>query len=155
LLTFRLGLDDDVISKEVRIMRTRKSPASRPSRHTIRLGCQVVRERDFQLIADRIENLSTWGALVGPADAVLTGETVFVSFRLSDGAWIDASAVVTRVLHGRRPGEVTRRLGLEFLGLSEYDRFLLRRAVGHRPVAPPGARPGRRHPVDLVRRLVA
>jgi hypothetical protein len=135
-------------------MRSHKGPAPRPSRHSLRLDCQVVRERDFQLVADRIENLSTWGALVGPADAVLTGETVFVSFRLPDGAWIDACGVVTRVLHGRRPGEVTRRLGLEFKGLTEYDRFLLRRAVGHRPLAPPGPRPGRRKPIDL-RRLVA
>jgi hypothetical protein len=113
------------------------------------LECQVVRERDFQLIADRIENLSTWGALVGPADAVLTGEAVLVSFRLPDGTWIDASAVVTRVLHGRRPGESTRRLGIEFRDLTEYDRYLLRRAIGHRPLAPPGARPGRRQRIDL------
>lgn len=135
-------------------MRSHKGPAPRPSRHSLRLECQVVRERDFQLVADRIENLSTWGALVGPADAVLTGETVLVSFRLPDGVWIDASAVVTRVLHGRRPGETTRRLGIEFKDLTEYDRFLLRRAVGHRPVAPPGARPGRRKAIDL-KRLVA
>jgi probable phosphoglycerate mutase len=58
-------------------------------------------------------------------------------------------AVVTRVLHGRRPGESTRRLGIEFRDLTEYDRYLLRRAIGHRPLAPPGARPGRRQRVDL------
>lgn len=137
------------LSKEVRIMTVPKGPAPRPSRHSLRLECQVVRERDFQLVADRIENLSTWGALVGPADAVLTGEAVLVSFRLPDGTWIDASAVVTRVLHGRRPGESTRRLGIEFRDLTEYDRYLLRRAIGHRPLAPPGARPGRRQRVDL------
>lgn len=131
-----------------------RGPAPRPSRHSLRLDCQIVRERDFQLVADRIENLSTWGALVGPADPVLTGEALLVSFRLPDGTWIDASAVVTRVLHGRRPGESARRLGIEFRDLTEYDRFLLRRALGHRPLAPPGARPGRRCSIDL-RRLVA
>ena len=49
----------------------RRSPAKahrRATRHSVRLECQVVRERDFQLVADRIVNLSTSGILVSPAD---------------------------------------------------------------------------------------
>ncbi len=109
------------------------------------MQCQVVRERDFRLVADRIENLSSWGMLVTPSDPVVTGEKVFVSFQIpGTQEWIDASATVTRVIHGRRPNETSRKLGLEFDDLGAYDRFLLRRALAKRPVAPPGVRPGRR-----------
>lgn len=130
-------------------MRTSRLLTRRPVRHCLRGPCQVVRLRDFCLVADRIENLSSWGMLVGPADPVLTGEKVLVSFQLpADGRYIDALATVTRVVHGRRPGDRTRQLGLQFDQLSEYDRFRLRRALHRRPPAPPGPRPGRRAPVD-------
>ncbi len=126
-------------------MRNSRQFQRRPSRHTVRISCQVVRERDFRLIADRVENLSTWGMLVTPSDPVVTGEKVFVSFQVPGSEeWIDATATVTRVIHGRRPNETTRKLGLEFDDLSPYDRFRLRRALKKVPVAPPGARPGRR-----------
>ena len=67
--------------KEFAVRSTRKIQR-RPVRHTVEGHCQVVRENGFTLVADRIENLSTWGMLVGPADPVLTGERVFVSFRI-------------------------------------------------------------------------
>src|SRR5690606_8362248 len=60
-------------------MRRQRDVRRRPTRHTVRQACQIVRERDFRLVADRIENLSTFGMLVSPADPVLTGEKVFVS----------------------------------------------------------------------------
>lgn len=126
-------------------MRTKRSFSQRPNRHNVRIPCQVVREKDFRLVADRIENLSTWGMLVGPADPVVTGEKVFVSFQLpGSSAWFDACATVTRVVHGRRPNETCRKLGLEFEQMGAYDRFRLRRALGKSPAVPPGVRPGRR-----------
>ena len=51
----------------------------RPVRHLARLSCQVVRERDFQLIADRIVDLSSSGLRVAPADPVLTGCLLYTS----------------------------------------------------------------------------
>src|SRR6187551_989067 len=120
-------------------MRIDKSMKRRPHRHTVRFECQVVRERDFRLVADRVENLSTWGMLVSPAEPVITGERVYVSFQVPGTShWIDAEATVTRVVHGRRPTEHQRMLGLEFDELSAHDRFRLRRALVGRPVAPPG-----------------
>lgn len=117
----------------------------RPTRHTVNLPCQVVRKRDFVLVADRVVNLSTWGMLVSPADAVLTGEEVYLSFQVpGTECWMDVEATVTRVVHARRPGESARLLGLEFHALSPYDRFRLRRSLVGRPSAPPGPRPGRR-----------
>src|SRR5690606_1380177 len=118
---------------------------SRASRRVVRLKCQVVLERDFRLVADRIMDLSASGVLVGPADPVLTGERAFVSFELPERrGWLDTMATVQRVLHGRRPGEATRMLGLTFDPLGPYDRYRLRRAIEERPPIPVGARPGRR-----------
>lgn len=137
-------------------MRTDRDLKRRPARHSVRIHCQVVRERDFRLVADRVENLSTWGMLVRPCDPVLTGEKVFVSFQLpGTGEWIDASATVTRVLHGRRPQESSRKMGLEFDDLRPYDRFRIRRALEGRPPIPPGPRPGRRSVGFEIEELVA
>jgi hypothetical protein len=127
------------------VLRLFKIIKRRPMRHTVKLNCQVVRERDFRLIADRIDNLSTWGALVTPADPVLTGERLLVSFQVPrHSVWIDTEATVTRVVHGRRPGEHSRSLGLEFDELRPWHRYLLKQALSAAPPAPPGPRPGRR-----------
>lgn len=117
------------------------APASRrrPPRHSSRLTCQVVRERDFRLVADRIENLSVNGVLVTPADPVLTGERLILTFQLPDwGMWVDAEAVVARVIHGRRPGECARSLGLEFEFLDGRSKFALECHLRAAPVVPPG-----------------
>jgi hypothetical protein len=117
------------------------SRSRRPIRHTVQIPCQIVRERDFRLVADRIVNLSLGGMLVGPADPVLTGEKLIVSFPAPIwGRWIDAEATVARVLHGRRPGEFRRALGLEFDGLDAWSRFVLEENLRRIPPAPPGTR---------------
>jgi hypothetical protein len=117
----------------------------RSTRHSVRLACQVVRERDFQLIADRIVNLSETGLLVSPADPALTGERLIVSFQIPhSGHWVDAEATVARVVHGRRPGEYSRCLALELENVEDIPKMLLSRALGRCPPAPPGHRAGRR-----------
>jgi hypothetical protein len=115
----------------------------RPSRHTVGIPAQIVRERDFRLIADRIDNLSVTGLLVSPADWVLTGEKLIVSFQSPRwGIWIDAETTVSRVIHGRRVGEFTRALGLEFDYLNDWSRYVLEQNLRWVPVTPPGV--GRR-----------
>ncbi len=127
----------------------------RTSRHTVKIPCQVVRERDFSLLGDRVVDLSESGALVGPADPALTGERVIVSFRIPRSTvWIDAEATITRVVHGRRPGEYTRALALEFDDLDALPRFMLKEALRAAPPAPPKSSPGRRSSQSLVRGLV-
>jgi hypothetical protein len=99
-----------------------------------------VRERDFRLVADTVINLSRDGVLVAPAEAVLTGEKVVLSFASPAGAdWIDAEATVARVIHGRRPGEFQRCLGLSFDRLDESSRQALNRTLMFAPPSPPGA----------------
>jgi hypothetical protein len=127
----------------------------RSPRRATRLACQLVRERDFRLIADRIVNLSPGGLLVGPSDPVLTGERLLLTFCLPDSSyWVDSEAVVTRVVHGRRPGEYSRALGLSFEDLAPFARMMLERTLRKLPPVPPGVRPGRRHaPHELVAEL--
>jgi c-di-GMP-binding flagellar brake protein YcgR len=98
----------------------------RAFRHAVDLRCQIVRQRDFRLVAERAVDLSTDGMLVRADRAVLTGEPVLVSFRVPRSTrWIDAEATVVRVSHGRRPGEGERRLGLVFQGLDHEERHHL------------------------------
>jgi len=136
------------------MLRSPKAPRG-SSRHTVKIDCQVVRERDFRLLADRVMDLSATGALVGPADPALTGERVLVSFRIPRSSiWIDAEATLTRVVHGRRPGEFSRCLALEFDQLDSLPRFILQQALLGVPPAPPKSAPGRRSSQSLVRGLL-
>lgn len=131
------------------MLRLYKVIRQRPTRHTVKRPCQVVRERDFRLIADQIEDLSSWGMRVGPADPALTGQTLLVSFQVpGQDVWIDTEALVTRVVHGRRPGEHARYLGLEFTQLRPWHRYLLKRSLETVPRVPVGPRLGRRAKVS-------
>jgi hypothetical protein len=118
--------------------------ARRPTRSSTRVECQVVREKDFRLVADRIVDLSATGVRVMPADPVLTGERVILSFRGSRGRWVDAEATVARVLHGRRRGEHTRGLGLSFDNLDVESRAALDAELSACVPVPPAGRRERR-----------
>lgn len=109
-------------------------------------------------MADRVENFSEGGLLVSPAESVLTGEPVFVSLRFPESdCWLDATATVARVVHGRRPGEWTRYLGLEFDDLDRASKALLEHQLRWTPPVPPRSRLGRRAPFSAraLARLVA
>ncbi len=102
----------------------------REIRRSVRVDCQVVRERDFQLVASRGVDLSPKGMLVMSQDMTLTGEPVIVSFRLPRSEyWFDAEATIARVVHGRRPGDVGRCLGLEFDRIDPEAEWFLRGAL--------------------------
>lgn len=118
-------------------------PVRRAFRRFVRLDCQVVREHDFRVVADLALDLSTRGMLVRATRRVLTGEEVVVSFKPPrSNQWFDACAVVARVLHGRRPGDMGLCLGLEFTGVTPDDvAFLFESLRGMS--APEPARPPR------------
>ena len=124
-------------------------------RHAVHISCQVVRERDFRLVGDCIADLSTSGMLVTPADPLLTGEKVIASFRLPNSTfWIDVEAIVARVAHGRRPGEHSRAVALEFEPLPGLTELVLSMGLRALPPAPPMARPGRRSTSGFLRALL-
>ena len=124
----------------------------RTVRRTAKIPCQVVRLRDFSLVADLIENVSPAGLLVGPADVVLTGEPVIVSFQLPGlRDYIDVEATVARIVHGRRPGETRRGLGLELGTMSRFSRLLLAAYSQRLPPVPPAYRHGYGRLADVGR----
>jgi hypothetical protein len=85
----------------------------------------------------------------------LTGERLLVSFRIPRSTvWIDAEATVSRVVHGRRPGEFSRSLAIEFDQLEALQGFMLAEALRVVPPSPPKSSPGRRSSQSLVRALL-
>lgn len=119
----------------------RKQPR-RAFRREVILSCQVVRERDFRLVADLALDLSTDGMLVSTTERVLTGEEVLVSFRPPRSSrWLDVSATVARVVHDRRPGDRGRCLGLAFHDLDPASQRLLFRHLRGLPAPEPARMP--------------
>ncbi len=114
----------------------------RAFRREVFLKCQVVRERDFRLVSELALDLSTEGMLVATDHRVLTGEDVLVSFRppRSD-RWLDLSATVARVVHGRRNGDRGRCLGISFHGMDTASQRLLFQHLRGLPPPEPGRLP--------------
>jgi hypothetical protein len=113
----------------------------RPSRYQLRIPCQVIRARDFKLIADQTMDVSEHGMLVLPRLRVLTGEEVIVSFMAPfTRRYVDAEGVIARVEHGRRTGDLGRGLGIELGAMDHADRALLRSQLSFLPVTMPRRR---------------
>ncbi len=108
----------------------------REVRRAVGLTCQVVRERDFRLIADQAFDLSPDGMLVASEHDMAVGESLIVSFKATQlGLWFDTEASVARIIKGRRPGDRGAGIGLSFSSLDRVKRLILR---GHlRRVPPP------------------
>lgn len=125
------------------------------SRHQARVQCQVVRESDFRLLGTQTVDLSVDGMLVLSETPVTLGDNVIIAFQATPfGLWFDAEGIVTRIVQGRRPGDVGRAIGVHFHSLSHLSRLILR---GHlRRVPPPlPARATRMDYAETVRRIAA
>lgn len=108
----------------------------RAVRRAVPVQCQVVRERDFKLVGRWGLDLSHDGMLVVSDARVLTGDDVIVSFRVPRTyQWFDCEATVARVIHGRRPGDRARGIGLSFGSLDDIVRRQLRASL--RDIPPP------------------
>src|ERR1700690_4298553 len=112
----------------------------RAFRRYVRLDCQVVREHDFRVVSNLALDLSEVGMLVTTRERVLTGEDVVVSFKPpTSNRFVDAVGHVARVIHGRRPGDRGRLLGIELHAMDEDDRNYLWHCLRGLP-APEAAR---------------
>jgi c-di-GMP-binding flagellar brake protein YcgR len=111
-------------------------------RRYVRLDCEVVRERDFRAIGALALDLSTTGMLVRTSERVLTGEEVIFAFRPPrSNRFVDGVATVARVVHGRRPGDPERAIGLSFESMSPRDVSLLWESLRGLPPPVPARQP--------------
>ncbi len=98
----------------------------RAFRRYVRIDCEVVREHDFRVVGNLALDLSERGMLVATRERVLTGEDIVVAFRPpSSNRFVDALGHVARVIHGRRPGDRGRCLGIELYAMNDEDRHHL------------------------------
>ena len=126
-------------------------PSARASRRTatrrgVTLPCQAVRLSDFKLVSDRTLDISVDGLLLPVQEHILTGETLIVAFPIP-GMWIDAECTVTRVVHGRRPGDDGLACGVLFDVISPSARAALAGYLHGKPPPLP-----RRGPLARMRR---
>jgi PilZ domain len=107
----------------------------RAIRHAVDLSCSVVREKDSTLTSLRAIDLSPDGMRVELYGLdVDLGDRFFVCFRSTQfGIWFYTDATATRILHGRRPKDQGRGLGLRFGSLSALSRLMIRGALRRVP----------------------
>jgi hypothetical protein len=98
----------------------------REIRHAACLSC-TVRRKGWQLIGDRMVDLSPRGMLFLSAEPVDVGARLLVSFRATELAIaFETRATVARVVQGRRRDDTGRALGLRFDSLPAVSRLILR-----------------------------
>jgi hypothetical protein len=119
----------------------------REMRHLARIGCRVRRIEDWRLLGDRTVDLSPQGMLVLSDERVEEGTSLVVSFQATDlPIWFDTCATVTRIVHGRRPRDGGRALGVHFDTLPAVSRLILRGYLRRLPLVDPMREP----PLDIA-----
>ena len=97
-------------------------------RRATRARCQAVAEDGFRLIGERALDLSTDGLMLACDARVVVGETVLLSIEMpTTREWIDAEAVVARIVEGYREGDRGYCAGLRFTAID----FQAYRALRH------------------------
>lgn len=87
-------------------------------RRAVRARCQAVAENGFRLIGEKVLDLSTEGLMLACDAGVVVGETVLLSIEMpTTREWLDAEAVVARVIEGYRDGDRGYCAGLRFSAL--------------------------------------
>jgi PilZ domain len=121
----------------------------REIRRSASLGCRVRRTDTTRLLGDRTLDLSPQGMLLASDERIDEGSEVVVSFMATElPIWFDTQATVTRIVQGRRPGDVGRALGLRFDTLPAVSRLILRGHLRKHPAALAQREP----PIDLAQK---
>ena len=109
------------------------------TRRAVRARCQAVAERGFRLVGERALDLSTHGLLLACDAGVEVGEAVLLSIEMPAAApgepreWIDAEAVVARIVEGYRNGDRGYCAGLRFTGIDFESWRALRHGLRGTP----------------------
>lgn len=105
------------------------------ARFGVHIACQVVRDRDFKVIGRGSLDISLTGMLVPCTYAAEIGDEVIVSFRTPQlGEYVDAVALVTRRMEGRRRGDLGATMGLTFTSIDDASLRALARMLEGAPV---------------------
>jgi len=108
------------------------------SRRTVRLGCEVVRTRDYRLVGKKMLDMSLAGLQVLAEDDMTVGEGVEVFFRVPhSGVWVLAEGSVARVIRGKRRGDEGPAYGIEFAPLHPDALAALKQAQNRFPPTMP------------------
>jgi hypothetical protein len=108
------------------------------SRRTVRLGCEVVRTRDYSMVGKRMIDLSTAGLQVLADGHVTLGERVEVFFRVPySGVYVLAEGEVARVIRGHRAGDEGPAYGIKLAPLHpDAERVLAAASLRFPPTLP-------------------
>lgn len=122
------------------------------ARRRVSLPCRAVHWGRFEVVGERLLDLSPRGALLACDAEVRAGDEVLLAFRMPWlGPYVLVVAEVARVLEGWREGDPGYCAGVRFLDLDPGDRAeLVERLAMLQPTD--AARP---HPVDYARSVRA
>jgi hypothetical protein len=132
-----LAQSKKLLWEAARMMQT--SVQRRAVRRAVRIECQAVQLREFQLFGERVLDLSPVGMLVSCNRTTQLGDDVLVSFRTpgADAEWLEAEAEVARVVQGYRAADRGYCAGLRFTYFEKSARHeLLARLAGLPPPIP-------------------
>lgn len=108
------------------------------SRRSVRLGCELVRARDWSLVGRRIVDLSLEGLKIQAEGELAKGDDVQVFFRVPfSPIWVLAEGSVARVIQGRRPGDEGPSYGIRLAPLHPKAQQAIRAASTRFPLALP------------------
>lgn len=106
----------------------------RTVRRAVGTTCQAVLDEGFTLIGHRALDLSAEGMLLASDREPPIGAEVIVSFRApGTGIWLDAEAIVARIVRGRRRTDPSRGVGLRFQRLDSVTRAILDGSLAGKP----------------------
>ncbi|HKU39255.1 MAG TPA: PilZ domain-containing protein [Polyangiales bacterium] len=111
----------------------------RAVRRAVRTQCQAVERGEFRLFGERVLDLSPRGMLVSCDQPTRVGDDVVVSFKAPGAGelWLEAEAIVARLVHGQRIGDRGVCAGLDFTYFEKPARHeLLARLAGLPPPIP-------------------
>lgn len=125
-------MDDGVTG--ARVVQTRATV-----RREIAVQCVVTEQDGYQLVGQRVLDLSPGGMRVRSRIAVRPGQRVRVTFRSpgARGRWMQAEGEIVRVERGRRCTDAGYAAGVRFTELPAADREALARELeGLPPIIP-------------------
>jgi hypothetical protein len=111
----------------------------RALRRSVYTSCQAVDTAEFCLLGEQVIDLSPRGMFIACDRRARVGDDIVVSFRAPgrEELWLDAEAVVARIVEGQRWGDLGYGAGLEFTYFEKAARHeLLARVAGFPPPIP-------------------